>query len=116
MALDRAYVERLLALVNDELARSDVTGEIYLVGGALICLAFNARSSTKDLDAYFKPTKTIRDAANRIAESENHPIDWLDDAVQGYLSPQGDYEPYLDLSHLKAVSYTHLTLPTKRIV
>lgn len=101
MALDRADIERLLALVNDELARSDVTGEIYLVGGAVMCLAFNARSSTKDLDAYFEPTKSIRDAANRIADRESLPIDWLNDAVKGYLSPQGDYEPYLDLSHLK---------------
>ena len=101
MALDRTDIERLLALVNGELQRSDVTGEIYLVGGAVMCLAFNARSSTKDLDAYFEPTKTIRDAASRVAERENYPIDWLNDAVKGYLSPQGDYDPYLDLSHLK---------------
>lgn len=101
MALDRADIERLLALVNDELEKRDVTGEIYLVGGAVMCLAFNARASTKDLDAYFEPTNTIRNAASRIAESENYPIDWLNDAVKGYLSPQGDFEPYLDLSHLK---------------
>ncbi len=101
MALDRADIERLLVLVNDELETSDVTGEIYLVGGAVMCLAFNACASTKNLDAYFEPTKMFRDAANRIAESENYPIDWLNDAVKGYLSPQGDYEPYLDLAHLK---------------
>ena len=101
MALDRADIDRLLALVNDELEKSDVNGEIYLVGGAVMCLAFSARASTKDLDAYFKPTKTIRDAANRIANIENYPNDWLNDAVKGYLSPQGDYDPYLNLSHLK---------------
>ena len=101
MALDRADIERLLALVNAELELSDVTGEIYLVGGAVMCLAFNTRASTKDLDAYFEPTKTIRDAAVRIADRESYPIDWLNDAVKGYLSPQGDFEPYLDLSHLK---------------
>ena len=68
MALDRADIERLLALVNAELELSDVTGEIYLVGGAVMCLAFNTRASTKDLDAYFEPTKAIRDAAVRIAD------------------------------------------------
>jgi hypothetical protein len=79
MALDRADIERLLVLVNDELEKSEVTGEIYLVGGAVMCLAFNARASTKDLDAYFEPTV-------RIANRESYPIDWLDDAVKGYLS------------------------------
>lgn len=101
MALDRTDIERLLALLNDELARHDVTGEIYLVGGAVMCLAFDARASTKDLDAFFAPAQTIRKAANRIADRENYPIDWLNDAVKGYLSPQGDYEPYLDLANLK---------------
>lgn len=101
MALDRVDIERLLALLNNELETSHITGEIYLVGGAVMCLAFDARASTKDLDAYFEPTQTIRDAAIRIAESEDYPIDWLNDAVKGYLSPLGDYEPFLDLSNLK---------------
>lgn len=69
MSHDRADIERLLALANDELEKSDVTGEIYLVRGAVMCLAFNARASTKNLDAYFEPTKTIREAAVRIAKA-----------------------------------------------
>ena len=101
MALDPVDIERLLDLVNEELEQLDVTGEIYLVGGAVMCLAFNARASTKDLDAFFQPTKVIRDAAKRIANRENYPADWLNDAVKGYLSTQGDYQPFLDLSNLK---------------
>ena len=66
-----------------------------------MCLVFHARASTKDLDAYIEPTKTVADAANRIADRENYPVDWLNDAVKGYLSPRGDYKPYLDLSNLK---------------
>lgn len=27
--------------------------------------------------------------------------DWLNDAVKGYLSPRGDFDPYLELGHLK---------------
>ena len=101
MTLDRVDIERLFSLLNRELELSEATGEIYLVGGAVMCLAFDARASTKDLDAYFEPTQMIRDAAIRIAERENYPIDWLNDAVKGYLSPHGDYEPFLDLSNLK---------------
>ena len=29
------------------------------------------------------------------------PIDWLTDAVKGYLSSQGDFNPYLELPHLR---------------
>lgn len=77
MALDRADIVRLLSLLNAELEIGHATGEIYLVGGAVMCLAFDARASTQDLDAYFAPTKTIRDAANRIAERENYPTSTL---------------------------------------
>lgn len=101
MALDRVDIERLLALVNDELEKSGVTGEIYLVGGAVMCIAFNARTSTNDLDAYFEPAKSVRAAARHIASREGYPVDWLNDAVKDYLSPQGDFDPYLELSNLK---------------
>lgn len=101
MALDRVDIERLLSLLNAELEISHATGEIYLVGGAVMCLAFDARASTNDLDAFFAPTQIIREAAIRIAERQNYPVDWLNDAVKGYLSPRGDYHPYLDLSNLK---------------
>jgi hypothetical protein len=47
-----------------------------LIGGAVMCLAFNVRTSTKDFDAYFEPAKTIREAAVRIANRESYPIDW----------------------------------------
>ncbi len=66
-----------------------------------MCLIFNARASTKDLDAYFAPAKEIREAAIRIAARENYSTDWLNDAVKDFLSAQGDYQPYLDLSHLR---------------
>jgi hypothetical protein len=29
------------------------------------------------------------------------PKRWLNDAVKGYLSPQGDFDPYLELPHLR---------------
>jgi len=101
MPLDRNDIERLFRLLNEELSKNDITGELFLVGGAVMCLTFNARASTKDLDAYFIPATAIRAAADRIAEREAYPADWLNDAVKGYLSPKGDYQPYLDLSNLK---------------
>lgn len=66
-----------------------------------MCLAFAARPSTRDVDAYFVPTKVIRQAANRVTLEQGVDQGWLNDGVKAYLSPHGDYEPFLELSNLK---------------
>ncbi len=99
--LTKADIHRLFGLLNAELASDNVEGEIYLVGGAVMCLALDAREATRDLDAFFRPTKLIREAAARVAARAGVPDTWLNDAVKGYLSPRGDYNPYLELEHLR---------------
>ena len=99
--LTRPDMLRLFDLLNAELAAEDVHGELYLVGGAVMCLALDARHATRDVDGYFRPTGVIRQAASRVAIQAGVPEDWLNDAVKGFLSPQGDFDPYLDLDHLK---------------
>lgn len=96
----RADIRRLLEALDAEL-KGDVEGEIYLVGGAVMCLVFDVRPATREVDAYFRPTKLIREAAARVALKEGVPENWLNDAVKGYLSPRGDFDPYLELSHLR---------------
>ena len=104
MALDRADIHKLLELLNAELHEVDVTGELYLVGGAVMCIVYNARKSTKDLDAFFRPMEAVRDAARRVAAGDDIPEDWLNDAVKGFLSVNGDYQPFLELSNLKVMT------------
>jgi hypothetical protein len=94
-------MRRLFELLNAELAKEQVEGEVYLVGGAVMCLAFDAREATRDVDAFFRPTKLIREAAARVAARAGLPDSWLNDAVKGYLSPRGEYDPYLELDHLR---------------
>ena len=93
-------IRRLFELLNEELGRSGVRGELYLVGGAVMCLVFDARLSTRDVDALFRPTAELREAAARVALQADVPSDWLNDGVKGFLSPKGDFDPYLDLAHL----------------
>ena len=99
--LTAADIRRLFGLLNTELATDGVEGELYLVGGAVMCLALDARASTRDVDAYFRPTKAIREAAARVASQAAVPDSWLNDAVTGYLSPRGDFDRFLEHSNLK---------------
>lgn len=101
VSLTKADIRRLFELLNTELAVSDVEGEVYVVGGAVMCLALGARDATRDVDAVFKPSAQIREAAARVAARGSVPANWLNDAVKGFLSPRGDFDPYLDLSNLR---------------
>ncbi len=40
----------------------DAHGEVFLVGGALLCLADGARASTRDIAGFFRPPATARSA------------------------------------------------------
>ena len=94
-------MHRLFELLDGELATREVQGELYLVGGAVMCLALDARDATTDVDALFKPTRLIREAAARVAAEAGVPDTWLNDAVKAYLSPHGEFDRYLELPHLK---------------
>lgn len=91
----------LLELLDRELAREQAEGELYLVGGAVMCLVLDARPANRDVDALFKPTAVIRRAAARVAAHAGVPESWLNDAVKAFLSPHGTYDRYLELSNLK---------------
>lgn len=99
--LTKSEIERLFDLLNEELAAGEIEGEVYLVGGAVMCLALAARSATRDVDAWFRPTRSVREAAVRVARRAGVSEGWLNDAVTAFLSPKGDFDPYRELSHLR---------------
>jgi len=96
-----ADIRRLFGLLNEELAARDTLGEVYVVGGAVMCLALNARDATRHLDAFFKPANMVRQAAARVAARADVPDTWLNDAAKGFLGARGEYSSFLDLSHLR---------------
>ena len=102
--LSKRDIETLFGQLNDELGRRGVTGEVYLVGGAVMCLVFDLRESTKDVDAFFHPAREVREAARSVALDYGVSGDWLNDAVKGYLGEHPDSRPYLDLPHLRIMT------------
>jgi hypothetical protein len=101
VGLNKKRIMQLFESLNGELSREGIRGEIYLVGGAVMCLVHNARAATQDVDALFKPSKKIREAAARVALNQGLAEDWLNDGVKRFLSDKADFTPFLEFSHLK---------------
>ncbi len=71
--------------LNEELSKRNVKGEVGVFGGAAMVLGFNARISTKDVDAIFVPASKVREAAKKVADDMDLPEDWMNDAVKLYV-------------------------------
>ena len=85
--LDAADVRALLVEVGAELDAVGVVADLFLVGGAAVALAYDARRLTRDVDAVFAPATEVRVAAARVAGRHGLSDDWLNDAVKGFLPP-----------------------------
>jgi hypothetical protein len=81
----KAKILAALQALGDELSRQGVRGQIFIVGGAAMALAFSTRRVTKDIDAVFEPKSAIYAAAEKVAEEHGLPADWLNDAVKSFM-------------------------------
>ena len=82
----RDEIVELLTELGRRLAGRGIEGEMYVVDGAAIALAFDSRRSTQDIDAVFEPKTEIYEVAGEIADELGLPDGWLNDAVKGFLS------------------------------
>ncbi|MDX2268431.1 MAG: hypothetical protein NW208_10020 [Bryobacter sp.] len=96
--MKKEQIVAALRRLGSLLAERGVCGEINLLGGTAMVLAFAARQSTKDVDAIFVPTSEVREAAARVAEELGLSSDWLNDAVKGFVSDRGEFVPLPEFS------------------
>ncbi|MBI1881303.1 MAG: hypothetical protein HYR94_24245 [Chloroflexi bacterium] len=62
--------------------------ELLLIGGAAMVLLYNARPSTRDVDALIvspQPAQLVRELVKQVAQEYELPSDWLNDGAKGYL-------------------------------
>jgi hypothetical protein len=92
----------LFELLGEELRRSGIHGELFVVGGAVMCLAYAARPSSQDVADVFRPPTLVRTAAARAAVRTNVRSDWLSGAVKAFLTSPGDTAPpFVEFDHLR---------------
>jgi predicted nucleotidyltransferase len=100
--MDVQEIQHNLQLLGAELQQGGMTGEIVLVGGAVMLLVIGNRQTTKDIDAYFATNaQAIRDAAQRVAQREHLSPNWLNDAVKGFFYTQPPMTLWLDYPGLR---------------
>jgi len=103
--MDRDEIVEALTALAAELDRRGISGEMYVVGGAAIALAFDERRATRDIDAVFEPKAAVYEAADSVGRELDLPPGWLNDAVKGFLA--GDdpaAAPVLDLPGLRCLA------------
>jgi len=91
-------IRELLIELGDELANVGQVGEVFIVGGAALALGYAGRESTHDIDGFFEPKREMYAAAARVAERRGLQVDWLNDAMKGFLHGE-DPDRHLVLDH-----------------
>jgi hypothetical protein len=100
-SLTAERIQELFAALDGELRELAVVGEVHVVGGAVMCLVFRARPSTRNVDAYFEPTQKMRQAARRVAATHGLAESWLNDAAKGFLGARGEFTLFVEHPNLR---------------
>jgi predicted nucleotidyltransferase len=64
--------------------------DLFIVGGAAMALAYDAKRVTRDVDATFIPHGVVLEEARNVADAMGLPPWWLNEQASAYVSMQND--------------------------
>ena len=89
--LSREDILRGLRRLDERARTASLVVEIAIYGGAALCLAFDTRVATRDVDVVIRSApQFVRAAARDIAREEEWPEDWLNDGVKEFIAASED--------------------------
>ena len=96
--LDRSILLTALNRLAELAEEAEKIVEIAIYGGSAIALVWDNRRATRDVDAVIAGDREfVRTIARQVAEEFNWPEDWLNDAIKGFVSSQGELELLAEL-------------------
>jgi predicted nucleotidyltransferase len=84
--LDRRVIEDAFQRLGERLARRGVVADLYVFGGAAMALAYDARRTTRDIDAIFQPHGVVVEEARSVAAELGLPQWWLNEQASVYVA------------------------------
>jgi predicted nucleotidyltransferase len=66
--MGRLELERAFTHLGERLVRRGVVADLFIVGGAAMALAYDAKRVTRDVDAMFVPHGVVLDEARAVAD------------------------------------------------
>jgi hypothetical protein len=113
----RTEIIEALQALGDQLTGEGVRGQIFIVGGAAMALAYSTRRVTKDIDAVFEPKASIYTAAAQVAEERGLPEDWLNDAAKSFMpGDDEDARPVPDIHGIEITTASPRYLLTMKLM
>lgn len=106
-----------LRAVGEELERRGISAKLFIVGGAVMVLAYDSRDATEDVDGDFYPRDAVREVASEVGRLQGLPDDWLNAAANGFIpmfkSP--DWRPLYHFGSLEIVAADDRTMLAMKI-
>jgi len=110
--LDRKAIANAFRRLGERLVRRGLTADVYVIGGAAMAMAYDARRATRDIDAVFRPHGAVIEEAWAVADELGLPRWWLNDQASAYVARGGDNQAPRVFEHpglrVSAASPRHL--------
>ena len=98
--LQREQILAALDALNTHLEKMGLHAQLNIIGGTVMCLVYQARASTRDVDAWFTEAGAVRKAASLVASDLELPEDWLNDAAKAFIPSNAKFERWRSFSNL----------------